>query len=71
MPLKPHRVLVERFSGYADEAAAFLRRRRHRRRPFARVYASGGRAVACPSESPDGKDLFDTAGELIEVAGRR
>ena len=38
MPPKPHRVLLDRVSGYADEAAAYLRRRRHMRKPFARVY---------------------------------
>ena len=32
-------------TGYADEAAAFLRRRRLTREPFARVYSAGGRAA--------------------------
>ena len=38
MPPKPHRVLLDRVSGYADEAAAYMRRRRVSRRPFARLY---------------------------------
>ena len=38
MPPKPHRVLLDRVSGYADEAAAYMRRRRASRRPFARLY---------------------------------
>ena len=44
MPPKPHRVLLERVSGYADEAAAYMRRRRVARQPFARLYYPGGRA---------------------------
>ena len=31
MPPKPHRVLLDRVSGYADEAAAYMRRRRIQR----------------------------------------
>src|SRR2546428_697484 len=42
---KPHRVVLDRVSGYADEAAAFMRRRRHVRRPFARVYRADGSSV--------------------------
>jgi len=68
MPPKPHRVL-QRVSGYADEAAAFLRRRRHLRKPFARVYYRGGRCIAYPRESEEGRALFGAAGRLIEVAG--
>ena len=44
MPPKPHRVLLDRVSGYADEAAAYMRRRRISRKPFARLYYAGGRA---------------------------
>ena len=44
MPAKPHRILLDRVSGYADEAAAYMRRRRHMRKPFARVYYLGGRS---------------------------
>ena len=33
-PPKPHRVLLDRFSSYADEAAAYMRRRRVSRRAF-------------------------------------
>ena len=46
MPPKPHRVLLDRVTGYADEASAYLRRRRLTRRPFARVYVPGGRTIA-------------------------
>ena len=68
MPTKPHRVLLERVSGYADEAAAYLRRRRHLRKPFARTYYPGGRSLAFPEDSDAGKDLFEAASRLIEVA---
>ena len=44
MPPKPHRVLLDRVSGYADEAAAYMRRRRVSRRPFARLYYPNGRS---------------------------
>lgn len=68
MPPKPHR-LLERVSGYADEAAAFLRRRRHMRQPFARVYRPGGRSLSYPREGEEGRALFEAAGRLIDVAG--
>ena len=45
MPPKPHRVLLDRVSGYADEAAAYMRRRRVARRPFARLYYANGRSA--------------------------
>jgi hypothetical protein len=68
MTTKPHRLLLERVSGYADEAAAYLRRRRHLRKPFARTYYPGGRSLAFPEDSEAGKALFDAASRLIEVA---
>jgi hypothetical protein len=68
-PPKPHRVLLERVSGYADEAAAYMRRRRVSRRPFARIYYPGGRAADHAVDSEVGGELFVAAGRLIEVAG--
>jgi hypothetical protein len=68
MPTKPHRLLLDRVSGYADEAAAYLRRRRHLRKPFARTYYPGGRSLAFPEDSEAGKALYDAASQLIEVA---
>lgn len=68
MPTKPHRVLLERVSGYADEAAAYLRRRRHLRKPFARTYYAGGRSRSFPDDSDQGRALFEAASRLIEVA---
>lgn len=69
MPVKPHRVLLDRVSGYADEAAAYVRRRRVARRPFARLYYSGGRSAEKATDSDSGAELFVAAGRLIEVAG--
>jgi hypothetical protein len=71
MSPKPHRVLLDRVSGYADEAAAYMRRRRVSRRPFARLYYSGGRGTDHAAGSDAGAELFVAAGRLIEVAGER
>lgn len=69
-PPKPHRVLLERVSGYADEAAAFMRRRRAARQPFARLYYPGGRSGDHAADSAAGAELFVAAGRLIELAGK-
>lgn len=69
MPPKPHRLLLERVSGYADEAAAYMRRRRHLRKPFVRIYHAGGRAEAVSSETDQGKALFLAAARVIDVGG--
>jgi hypothetical protein len=71
MPPKPHRVLLDRVSGYADEAAAYMRRRRVSRLPFARLYYTEGRAGDHAADSRVGGELFVAAGRLIEVAGKR
>jgi len=63
-------VLLDRVSGYADEAAAYVRRRRVARRPFARLYYEGGHASDQAADSVLGGELFVAAGRLIEVAGR-
>jgi hypothetical protein len=67
---KPHRLLLERVSGYADEAAAYLRRRRHLRKPFARTYYLSGRGESFPADSEEGRALFLAASRLIEVASQ-
>jgi hypothetical protein len=64
-------VLLDRVSGYAEEAAAYMRRRRTSRRPFARLYYRGGRASDHAADSLSGGELFVAAGRLIEVAGKR
>jgi hypothetical protein len=68
MPPKPHRVFVDRVSGYADEASNYLRRRQIARRPFARVYADGGRVATFAAESEHGRKLFLAASRVIDVA---
>ncbi len=68
MPPKPHRALIDRVSGYADEASAYLRRRRLTRRPFARVYLRGGRAIACAPETEEGRELFRAASKVLDVS---
>ena len=65
---KPHRAFLDRVSGYADEAAAFMRRRRDTRRPFARVYYAGARSAEHTADRDPGRELFAAAAELIEVA---
>ncbi len=68
MPPKPHRALIERVSSYADEAAAYLRRRRLTRRPFARVHVAGGRIVSCAPETDEGRELFLAASRVLDAA---
>ena len=65
---KPHRLILDRVAGYADEAAAYLRRRRASRRPFARVYWSRGRGADFSPETDSGRSLFLAASRLIDVA---
>lgn len=66
---KPHRLLLDRVTGYADEASAYLRRRRIRQKPFARVHWPGGESKAFDAETEEGRELFRAAAHLIDVAG--
>ena len=68
MPPKPHRTIIDRVSGYADEASAYLRRRRLTRRPFARVYATGGKELAVSADTDEGPALFLAASQVIDAA---
>ncbi len=65
---KPQRTILNRVSSYAEEAAAYLRRRRITRTPFARVHYEGGRAVAYPSDTDAGRALFRAAANVIDAA---
>lgn len=65
---KPHRFVIDRLSGYADEAGAYLRRRRLTRKPFARVYVEGGGGGTYPPESEAGRELFLAAARTIDAA---
>jgi hypothetical protein len=69
VPAKPHRLILDRVSSYADEAAAFMRRRRHLRKPFARTYYGDGRSTDWPADSEEGRALFLAASRLIDAAG--
>jgi hypothetical protein len=71
MPPKPHRVLLDRVSGYADEAAAYMRRRKIARRPFARLYFANGRAAEEDIDGKDGIALFEAADRLVAAAGNQ
>ena len=66
---KPHRVLVDRISGYADEAGAFVRRRRLTRRPFIRLYWPDGRSQDLAT-ADQAEPLFEAARSLIELGER-
>ncbi len=68
---KVHRVLMDRVSGYADEAGAFMRRRRMHRRTFARLHYPGGRSIEHPLDSSTGGELLAAAEDLVAVAGDR
>ena len=62
---KPHRFLLDRVTSYGEEGMAYLRRRRMRSRPFARVWFRGGEEVAL--EGGDAGDrLSSAATTLIE-----
>jgi hypothetical protein len=65
---KPQRTILERVSGYAEEAAAYLRRRRTIRKPFARVHYPGGRSADYPPDTEEGRRLLLAASSLIDLA---
>jgi hypothetical protein len=64
---KPHRFVLDRFASYADEAGAFVRRRRLRSKPFARVWRPGGSIVGLDPAGTDGRRLEAAADELIAL----
>lgn len=66
--LKPHRVLIEKVSSYADEAAAFMRRRRFHRREFIRIQYQSGDAVDLEPGTPETERIGAAARTLIELS---
>ena len=66
--LKPHRVITERLNSYAAEAQAFMRRRRHHRRPYIRIQYRDGDAMDLPLESPEGSTVRAAAESLVSRA---
>ena len=67
---KPHRFVIDRVASYAEEGAAFLRRRRLRARPFARVWRPDGSIEARDGESAEGRELFTAAAGLLSERRR-
>jgi len=61
---KPHRFLLNRVTSYGEEGMAYLRRRKMRSRPFARVWYRGGEEVAVEG-TPAGDALTAVAASLI------
>ncbi len=68
---KPYRFLIDRVSSYAEEGGAYLRRRRIRGRPFARVWRSGEAVEAVALDSEAGARLAAVADELTATFPRR
>lgn len=63
---KPHRFITDRVAEYAEEGAAFFRRRRARNRSFVRIYGEGGRIDAPDATSSRAKEYFEVARSLID-----
>lgn len=61
---KPHRFLLDRVTSYGEEGMAYLRRRKMRSRPFARVWYRGGEEVAVEGTA-SGDALTAVATSLI------
>lgn len=68
---KPYRFLLDRVATYAEEGSAFLRRRRIRSLPFARVWSRGGVAEAVDLDGEPGARMAAAAAALIEDAEPR
>ncbi len=62
---KPHRFLIDKVTSYAEEGAAFMRRRRLRSRPFARVGRTAGRIEAHGPSSARGGELLAAAAAIL------
>lgn len=68
---KPHRFLIDKVASYAEEGAAFLRRRRLRSQPFARIGLPGGGIEAPEPAGARGSELISAATDLLgETRGR-
>jgi hypothetical protein len=67
---KPHRFLLNRVAGYAEEGSAFLRRRKIRSLPFARVRREGGKTEALSPGGDAARRALLAANALIAEVGR-
>jgi len=65
--LKPHRVLIDKFSSYADEAAAFMRRRRHQRREYVRIRHRDGSGLDLAPDGPEAARVTAAARRLLDL----
>ena len=68
---KPYRFLLDRVTSYAEEGSAFLRRRKLRSRPFARVWRSGSAVESIALDSEAGMRLSGAADALLAAAPRK
>ena len=66
--LKPHRILADRISSYAEEASAFMRRRRHHRRPWIRIQYRNGDAVELRPEESGSEQIMAAVSELVRLS---
>lgn len=64
--MKGNRFLLDLVTGYAEEGGAFLRRRKQRAKPYARIYGRDGEIVSLSRNSTDGAELFAAADTLLE-----
>lgn len=64
--LKPHRIVVRKVSLYADEAAAFIRRRRHSRREYVRVDHRDGTGFDLPVDAGRATEVVAAARKLLD-----
>ncbi len=67
---KPHRFLLDRVSSYGEEGRAYLRRRRMRSRPFARVRYRGGRGDRARSRQRARRGALRRRGRADRRQGR-
>ena len=65
---KPYRFLIDKVTSYAEEGGAFLRRRRLRSQPFARVATTGGSIDAHDPEGERGRALIEAAAVLLAAS---
>ena len=66
---KPHRFLIDKVTSYAEEGAAYLRRRRLRSQPFARVGRRRGRIESFEPTRGRGLELIEAARVLLGEHG--
>ena len=66
---KPHRFLIDKVTSYAEEGAAYVRRRRLRSQPFARVGRPGGRIDTFETTEGRGLELIEAARGLLGEDG--